>query len=129
MPKNKTFSRKLSAVRIPGFSAMSSIYTSPSTYRSSRKSDTTVGDLQVVYPASPITRTVCGKCICDTYDFGQPGVCAKICIDTINGRPTSEAYPIECDSNECNPPCDQKTCGPCTQECTYPNGYTVTQGC
>src|SRR5215471_3706017 len=57
-------------------------------------------------------------CTCDTYDFGVPGTCAKLCFDPPYGEP----YPVVCRPEACNPPCDKPVCGACTQTCAYPSG-------
>ena len=117
-----------SALRIPGFNAEASLYDSPAAYRSTGgsrfvRSGTQTSGTHIVRPAAPY---FCGDCTCNTYDFGEPGTCARLCIDTIHGEP----YAVQClGKDACTPPCDQKTCGPCTQECTYPSGYSVTQTC
>ena len=106
-------------MNLPGFTADVSVYRTNARYRvatafagSSRSA--------VIFPARS-----CTSCFCDTYDFGFPGTCAKLCID----GPRQLEYPVECDPNECSPRCDQATCGPCTQTCTYPSGGSFTQSC
>lgn len=106
---------------IPGFTAEASLYKTIRQYTLAVEWSS-AAYLHSVHPAR---YPVCGSCGCDTYDFGVPGTCAKICID----RPFGDAYPIECDPSQCNPPCDKPICGGCTQTCNYPGGPSFTQAC
>jgi hypothetical protein len=109
-------------MRIPSFSAEASLYKTSMRYSLATQWASTVG-IHAVYAARyPVCETSCG---CDTYDFGVPGTCAKLCID----RPRGDPYPVECDPKECKPPCDKPICGACTQTCNYPGGSPFTQSC
>jgi hypothetical protein len=104
-------------MNMPAFSAEASLAKTSMHYRIGTQRVRAI-DGSVVYPAA----RVCGACECDTYDYGQPGTCAKLCI---NG-PYQEPYPVLCAPSECNPPCGG--CGPCTQTCQTANG-PVTKNC
>ena len=111
-------------MNIPGFAADASLYKTSMRYCLATEWASAAG-MHVVHPAQE-PHTVCEKsCICDTYDYGVPGSCAKLCIDLPHG----DAYPVPCFPSECNPPCDTPICGPCTQTCNYPGGPNFTQLC
>jgi hypothetical protein len=106
-------------MNMPGFAAEVSVYPTNTRYRSAA-SYAGRNQSPPILPA-----TACSSCFCDVFDFGPPGTCAKLCVD----GPGGAEYPVFCRADECNPPCDQPTCGPCTQTCTYPSGSSLTQSC
>jgi hypothetical protein len=106
-------------MKLPGLGAEASLYKTKVRYRIAT-AYSGYGQSSPVLPAR-----LCTDCFCDVYDFDPPGTCAKLCFD----KPGDLEYPVPCRPNECNPPCDQKTCGPCTQTCTYPSGTSFTQAC
>ena len=106
-------------MNMPGFAAEASVYPSNRPYRSA-VSYAAGGQSPLILPARG-----CTDCFCDVYDFGSPGTCAKLCID----KPGDMEYPVLCRPDQCSPPCDQATCGPCTQTCSYPSGDSFTQSC
>ncbi len=108
-------------MNIPGFMAEASLYRRSMRYSLATKG-TRTNEMWGVYPAKILCEETC---TCDTYDFGVPGLCAKLCFDS----PYGEAYPMLCDPSKCNPPCDKPICGPCTQTCHYPSGDPFTQSC
>jgi hypothetical protein len=104
---------------MPGFTGGASLYRSQARYSATRNR-VHLG-MKTIHPAR-----VCGDCICDVYDFGEPGTCAKLCIN----KPGDLEYPVLCNPEECNPRCDAYTCGSCTQTCTYTaGGSTFTKPC
>jgi hypothetical protein len=110
-------------MRVAGFTAENSLFPTNMRYRAANFYRG-YGQSSVILPA----RVVCGDCGCDTYDFGAPGVCVKLCVNYEPGV-YPYPYPVPCRANECNPPCDQPTCGPCTQTCAYPGGSSFTRSC
>ena len=107
-------------MNLPGFAAEASLYKTSIQYGLANKW-ASAAEMHGVYPA----RRVCGSCVCDTYDFGVPGTCAKLCVD----GPDQEPYPVLCDASACHPPCDEPICGKCTKTCNYPGGPSFTQAC
>ena len=108
-------------MNIPGFAADASLYKTSMRYCLATEWASAAG-MHVVQPAQRACEESCG---CDTYDYGVPGRCARLCVD----HPLGEPYPVECHPSECNPPCDTPICGPCTQTCNYPSGPNFTRSC
>ena len=108
-------------MNIPGFAAETSLYTTRRHYGSGVEWSGAAG-MNAVYPAKILCEPTC---TCDTYDYGVPGTCAKLCFDS----PYGEAFSVECDPSACNPPCDKPICGKCKQTCHYPSGPNFTQAC
>jgi hypothetical protein len=106
---------------VPEFAAEASFYKTTIHYSLAANRAHVAGN-PGIYPA----RVVCEPdCTCDTYDFGVPGQCAKLCFETPYGEP----YPVLCKPGQCNPRCDQPICGACTKTCQYPSSPPYTQNC
>jgi len=106
-------------MNLPGFTAEVSDYRTNICYR--------VAADFAGFSRTPIILTArrCTDCFCDIVDFGPPGTCAKLCFDELGDL----EFPVLCRPEQCSPLCDQPTCGPCTQTCTYPSGASLTQAC
>lgn len=90
-------------MRMPGFTAETSIHRSGRIYRNVSATRTTIGGGLL-----PQLRPICTKCIWDTYDYGVP-TCAKLCrYPAPPGHPQPEEFPVECDPGEC----PTRNCGP-----------------
>ena len=96
-------------MRVPEFTAESSIYRTRRTYRAAFS--TNAGATGRVLPQLPI---VCTECVWDTYDYGVP-TCAKLCRRIARpGGPQPQEFPVECDPGECPP---RNCCPPGCVQC------------
>ena len=97
-------------MRVPGFTAESSIYPTAQTYRAAF-STFVEGAGRVLPQARPF---VCTECVWNTFDFGVP-TCAKLCRHVAPpGGPQPEEFPVECDPSECPP---RNCCPPGCVQC------------
>jgi hypothetical protein len=109
-------------MRLPSFSAESSLYKTGQFYRgwggasggTAEASAIRAGDRSLplarargsaqdgVHPSlHKPPKPTCGDCIWDTFDYPAPGTCAQLCLDPGDYVP----YPVECDPSQCPVQC------------------------